>query len=563
VDLLIKYYEKILFGVSLLVLLTGAVFFLNRANSDTLVSPIGPNDVLGKVKINPEDPQYKPVDLVVPKVPELKMVDANGNGMLSPAPYIKCLNAKCAMCIEFERDACPFCGTTQREVPPTKDPNDLDGDGIPNAIEIANGLDPNNPSDALMDPRNTGFTNLERLVKYKQYANPKDLDKTPPLAFLLRVTKAVPAYFPFVLKKTYKDVDGQKEVYSAKILAFPTAGGAAAKAIRNVDDKHPLVYRDNRDPAKRLEKNMTLLIGDRLQQKLGKDYKGPDLVVKNIEEGKDVEIDSQDSKGVAIKKVVQIYKMEMVDEATGKTYVFTSDEVVDCGDRQVTFVYLIDRSPSQAMRILGVDQATMRGGVDGSAYPGPASMGGPGPASMGGPGPASMGGPGPASMGGSMMPMGGMTPGTGKTNPIYTVITGDSKKITLRSPRQMMAGGIGAASMMGAGAMPAAGGMMGTGGASAETRQVMEDYLCISYDESKEMAVVSPVNDAKVLFPVPKFEVATDLFEVTTGGMGGMMPISGGDQATPGGNMQPTPQTPGRRPGGMGTGGGGKKNRFK
>jgi len=37
---------------------------------------------------------------------------------------------------------------------------DSDGDGLPDAWEIANGLNPNDPVDALKDPDSDGLTNL-------------------------------------------------------------------------------------------------------------------------------------------------------------------------------------------------------------------------------------------------------------------------------------------------------------------------------------------------------------------------------------------------------------------
>jgi len=40
---------------------------------------------------------------------------------------------------------------------------DSDGDGLPDAWEIANGLNPNDPVDALKDPDSDGLTNLLRL----------------------------------------------------------------------------------------------------------------------------------------------------------------------------------------------------------------------------------------------------------------------------------------------------------------------------------------------------------------------------------------------------------------
>jgi hypothetical protein len=49
---------------------------------------------------------------------------------------------------------------------------DSDGDGILDDIELANGLDPNNPADALDDPDHDGLTNREELLRGTDIHNP-------------------------------------------------------------------------------------------------------------------------------------------------------------------------------------------------------------------------------------------------------------------------------------------------------------------------------------------------------------------------------------------------------
>ena len=532
-DLLTKYYEKILFGLSLFVLLAGAVFFLQRLNSDTLVSPLAPNDVLGKGKVDPEDPQYKPADLVVPKVPELKILEVKGNGMLSPLRYTKCQNVRCGMCIEYDRDDCPFCGTAQPEIPAHPNPDDFDGDGIPNAVEIANGLNPNDPADARQDPMHTGFTNFERLVKYKKYINPQDREKVPPLAFLLRVYKVAPVYFPIVLKKTTTAADGP-DAPSAMFRAFPQAGEPAVKALRNLN-RNALIYRDQGT-----SKNINMVVGDKLRQKL-RDYKGPDLTVKTINAGVEREVEVTGPKGDPVKRMIMVSSVELVDDAN-KTYLFTSDEVVDCGDRQVTFIYLVDRNPQQPTAMGGY--AGPMGGYAGptGGYAGPTGGAATGPT-----GGAATGPTGGATAGG---------PTVSRRNPMYTVVTGDNKKISLRSPRQMVMGatpGMMGPGMTGGTAM--GGGMPG----GTDGRPVIEDYVCVSYEEKDgvgvaKVSMMAPVNDPKTLFPIPMFEAASDLFELPmTGGDTGGMPMAGGGDPGMMPDAMPArpvaiPRRPGTRP---------------
>ena len=53
---------------------------------------------------------------------------------------------------------------------------DMDGDGIPDDLELANGLDPSNPVDAFLDPDGDGLTNFEELVQFGTRPDSADSD---------------------------------------------------------------------------------------------------------------------------------------------------------------------------------------------------------------------------------------------------------------------------------------------------------------------------------------------------------------------------------------------------
>lgn len=70
---------------------------------------------------------------------------------------------KCGRPIEKNAASCPFCNGAQPEIYDAAT-SDSDGDGIPDGVELALGLDPQNAADADLDLDGDGFTNLEEHV---------------------------------------------------------------------------------------------------------------------------------------------------------------------------------------------------------------------------------------------------------------------------------------------------------------------------------------------------------------------------------------------------------------
>lgn len=107
----------------------------------------------------------------------LQDVDPKKASFLASGRRIVCTSESgksCGRPIPPGQEKCPFCGAVQpKEV---KVSIDSDKDGIPNDVEVAWGLNPNDPADAAGDLDGDGFTNLE---EYIAKTDPKDRNSHP------------------------------------------------------------------------------------------------------------------------------------------------------------------------------------------------------------------------------------------------------------------------------------------------------------------------------------------------------------------------------------------------
>ena len=91
---------------------------------------------------------------------------------------------------------------------------DSDGDGIPDKIEVAWGLDPKNPDDAKEDMDGDGFSNLE---EYRAKTDPKSAVSHPSVLVLLRVKEIRAKRMPFILTARNLMPDGIQLVFNTPV----------------------------------------------------------------------------------------------------------------------------------------------------------------------------------------------------------------------------------------------------------------------------------------------------------------------------------------------------------
>jgi hypothetical protein len=106
---------------------------------------------------------------------------------------------------------------------------DADGDGIPDAWEVAHGLDPRDPSDAAADPDGDGSTNLQ---EYRAGTDPHDARSV--LRLVVEVTAAPRLTFEGVAGKAYR-VEYRDELGAGSWLKLSDVAPLSNGTVR-VDD---------------------------------------------------------------------------------------------------------------------------------------------------------------------------------------------------------------------------------------------------------------------------------------------------------------------------------------
>lgn len=173
-----QQYDKALLLGALIILLISAVILILIATTESSVirsgAPGAAEAMGGAQPLKLDYLAAAAADLAAPaQLPDKK------TGILASELRAYCV--ECGKAIPFDATVCVFCQAPQPEVN-----EDRDGDGIPDEWELANGLNPEDPSDAHLDSDGDGFTNLE---EYIAKMNPKDAASAPPIVTKLRVDR--------------------------------------------------------------------------------------------------------------------------------------------------------------------------------------------------------------------------------------------------------------------------------------------------------------------------------------------------------------------------------------
>ena len=200
-DWIRDHYEKAILMVVLLALFISCVLLVQQIQTDKETAALNLSRIGWKGSVvSLQD------TIPFEKVLEEARVAASSELTRNSRTTISELRVACVKCgrpIPYEAVECPFCLGVQPAIV-NIDTLDTDKDGMPDKNELALGLNPQDPADAVGDLDNDGFSNLE---EHSAGTDPKNPGSLPDPIVKLRVAgiKPVPFYLRFVSTSLFGD----------------------------------------------------------------------------------------------------------------------------------------------------------------------------------------------------------------------------------------------------------------------------------------------------------------------------------------------------------------------
>ena len=222
-NLFVRYYDKLAAVLVLIGLLVSLYYLTTVPSGDDGNAGRQLNALKARAEARERKPDLEPAPLAayesaaksLAKPMQLSpLPDIHQAGFLIPEQRAQCGNAQCRKPIPLEAGKCPFCGAEQSKKVVVAEDMDSDGDGIPDKVEVALGLDPKNPDDAKEDLDGDGFSNLE---EYQAKTDPKDPKVHPSVLVLLRVKEIRARRMPFILTARNIMPDGIQLVFNTRV----------------------------------------------------------------------------------------------------------------------------------------------------------------------------------------------------------------------------------------------------------------------------------------------------------------------------------------------------------
>ena len=236
-NFLTAHYDWLVVGVGALALLAGLAYFVMQLGVEAEADAQAAAQRIERMK--PQETGVKSVEMkdftaavgAAKKPVTITEIDGKKASYLASEMRVKC--KKCEHAIPGDIKVCPkcpVCGEAQ-EVP-VEVVLDADNDGLPDAWETLNGLNPKDPTDAAKDADGDGFTNIE---EYQAKTDPRNKTDHPPYVDSLKIQLPLKeTHLPFVFRSASKIPSGYRLAFfdsTAESLSNRNKKGATVTAV--------------------------------------------------------------------------------------------------------------------------------------------------------------------------------------------------------------------------------------------------------------------------------------------------------------------------------------------